>query len=168
MFVVAMSDNLRVRRIFEDKMVQQLTLKGVDAIASYSVFPNKLPDKSKVNEYLKEAKLQTIFVAQIIDKEDKTVRYPGNFGSGLSFNNYYDSTYGYIYDDGYSVSYEYVNIEFTVFDTKSELPIWSASSESVDPTDINKVTDELVKIVMSDMSQNLLKNTIPLTSSKSL
>ncbi len=168
MFVVAMSDNLRVRRIFEDKMVQQLTLKGVDAIASYSVFPNKLPDKSKVNAYLKETKIQTIFVAQLINRENKTVRYPGSFSSGLLFNNYYDTTYGYIYNEGYTVSYEYVNIEFTVFDTKSELPIWSASSESVDPTDINKVTDELVKIIVSDMSHNLLKSNNPLTNQKSL
>ncbi len=162
MFVVAMSDNLRARRIFEDKMVQQLMLKNVKAIASYSIFPNKLPDKKELDKYVKDSNLQTVFIGKMVNIEDKKVTYPGGFGSGVSFNNYYGSTYGYIYDDSYTVSYEYVNIEFTVFDVKSNLPIWSASSESVDPSDLNKIVDELVAILMADMDKNLLrKSSIP-------
>lgn len=158
MLVVAMSDNLRIRRIFEDKMVQKLQQKGVDATASYKVYPEELPTKQQINQYVTSHQIQTVFVGQLVNIEDKNVRYPnGGFGTGVSFSNYYGSTYGYIYDNSYTVTYEYVNLEFTLFDTRTSQPIWSASSESVDPTDINQISDELTNILVTNMEDSILR-----------
>ncbi|PSV35071.1 hypothetical protein C9J44_13800 [Photobacterium sp. GB-27] len=156
--VVAMSDNLRVRRIFEDDMVKQLQAHGVDAIPSSQIFPNELPSKGDIAAYVKKHNTQTVFVAKLINIEDKEVRYPGNTGygynRGISFNSYYNTSYSYIYDDSYSVSYEFVNVEFTLFDTQSHIPIWSTSSESVDPSDMNNIIDELTGILITNMKDN--------------
>ncbi|WP_305369299.1 hypothetical protein [Photobacterium leiognathi] len=156
--VVAMSDNLRVRRIFEDDMANQLRANGVNAVPSSQIFPNELPSKSDIEAYVKKNNTQTVFVAKLINIEDKEVRYPGNTGFGygrsVSFYNYYNTSYSYIYDDSYSVSYEFVNVEFTLFDTKSHVPVWSTSSESVDPTDMNNIIDELTGILVSNMKDN--------------
>lgn len=154
--VVAMSDNLRVRRIFEDDMVKQLQAHGVNAIPSSQVFPNKLPSKEDVASYVSKHTVQTVFIAKLINIEDKEVRYPGGsgygyYGRGVSFNSYYNTSYSYIYDDSYSVSYEFVNVEFTLFDTQSHNPIWSTSSESVDPSNMNNIIDELTGILVTNM-----------------
>lgn len=156
--IVAMSDNLRIRRIFEDEMVNQLRTHGVNAVASSSFFPNELPSKSDMEAYVKKHNTQSVFVAKLINIEDKEVRYPGNTGlgynRGISFYNYYNRSYSYIYDDSYTVSYEYVNVEFTLFDTKNRSPIWSTSSESVDPSDINNIINELTGILAKNMKDN--------------
>ncbi|PTB31828.1 hypothetical protein [Photobacterium phosphoreum] len=160
--VVAMSDNLRIRRIFEDDMVQDLQAKGVNAIASSQLFPNKLPSKSDIAGYIKKNNTQTVFVAKLVNIEEKNVNYPGSrlgygyggYNRGLSFNNYYNNSYSYIYDDSYTVSYEFVNVEFTLFDTKSHKPIWSTASESVDPTNMNDIIGELTHILIKNLQDN--------------
>ncbi|SMY38307.1 hypothetical protein [Photobacterium andalusiense] len=155
--VVAMSDNLRVRRIFEDDMVNDFRKNGVNAISSSQLFPNKLPSKNDIAGYIKANNTQTVFVAQLVNIEDKNIRYPGNnygYGSRVSFHNYYNNSYSYIYDDSYTVSYEFVNVEFTLFDTKSHKPIWSTSSESVDPTNMNDIIAELTDILIKNLQDN--------------
>ena len=152
--VVAMSDNLRVRRIFEDDMVKELQKKGVNAIASSQIYPDKLPSKADLSSYIKKNSIQTVFVAKLVNIEDKNVRYPGNnygYDNGLSFNN---NSYGYIYNDSYTVSYEFVNVEFTLFDTQSHKPIWSTSSESIDPNNMNDIISELTQILIKNMQEN--------------
>lgn len=159
MLVISMPDNLRVRRIFEDVMVQKLKAQGVNAIASSQVYPDKLPSKEIIGNYVKKHNIQTVFVGQLINIEDKNIRYLGNgFSNSVTFTNYYSSSYSYIYDDSYTVSYEFVNIEFTLFDTASHKPIWSTSSESVDPTNINNISDELAGILVSNMKDSHLIN----------
>ena len=158
--VVAMSDNLRVRRIFEDDMVHDFRKNGVNAVASSQLFPNKLPSKSDIAGYIKKNNTQTVFVAKLVNIEEKNINYPGNshgyggYSSGLSFNNYYNNSYSYIYDDSYTVSYEFVNVEFTLFDTKSHKPIWSTASESVDPTNMNDIIGELTHILIKNLQDN--------------
>ncbi|KJF87472.1 hypothetical protein GLP30_08395 [Photobacterium phosphoreum] len=155
--VVAMSDNLRVRRIFEDDMVHDFRKNGVNAISSSQLFPNKLPSKNDIAGYIKDNNTQTVFVAQLVNIEDKNIRYPGNnygYGNSVSFHSYYNDSYSYIYDDSYTVSYEFVNVEFTLFDTKSHKPIWSTSSESVDPTNMNDIIAELTHILIENLQDN--------------
>ena len=157
--VVAMSDNLRVRRIFEDDMVKELQNKGVNAISSSQICPNKLPSKADLSSYIQKNGTQTVFVAKLVNIEDKNIRYPGNnnsygYGGSMSFHNYYNSSYSYIYDDSYTVSYEFVNVEFTLFDTKSHKPIWSTSSESVDPNNMNDIISELTHILIENLQEN--------------
>lgn len=158
--VVAMSDNLRIRRIFEDDMVQDLQAKGVNAIASSQLFPNRLPSKTDIAGYINKHNTQTVFVAKLVNIEEKNINYPGSrygyggYSSGLSFNNYYNNSYSYIYDDSYTVSYEFVNVEFTLFDTQSHKPIWSTSSESVDPNNMNDIIAELTHILIENLQDN--------------
>ena len=157
--VVAMSDNLRVRRIFEDDMVKELQNKGVNAISSSQIYPNKLPSKADLSSYIQKNGTQTVFVAKLVNIEDKNIRYPGNnnsygYGGSMSFHNYYNSSYSYIYDDSYTVSYEFVNVEFTLFDTKSHKPIWSTPSESVDPNNMNDIISELTHILIENLQEN--------------
>ncbi|MCD9530722.1 hypothetical protein [Photobacterium carnosum] len=157
--VVAMSDNLRVRRIFEDDMVKELQKKGVNAISSSQIYPDKLPSKADLSSYIKKNSTQTVFVAKLVNIEDKNIRYPGNnnsygYGGSMSFHNYYNSSYSYIYDDSYTVSYEFVNVEFTLFDTQSHKPIWSTSSESIDPNNMNEIIAELTHILIENMQDN--------------
>ncbi|KAE8177821.1 hypothetical protein GLP21_13825 [Photobacterium carnosum] len=157
--VVAMSDNLRVRRIFEDDMVKELQKKGVNAISSSQIYPDKLPSKADLSSYIKKNSTQTVFVAKLVNIEDKNIRYPGNnnsygYGGSMSFHNYYNSSYSYIYDDSYTVSYEFVNVEFTLFDTQSHKPIWSTSSESIDPNNMNEIIAELTHILIGNMQDN--------------
>ena len=98
-------------------------------------------------------------MAKLVNIEDKNIRYPGNnnsygYGGSMSFHNYYNSSYSYIYDDSYTVSYEFVNVEFTLFDTKSHKPIWSTSSESVDPNNMNDIISELTHILIENLQEN--------------
>jgi hypothetical protein len=58
---------------------------------------------------------------------------------------------------GYTATYKYYNVETNVYHVSTEKLVWSAASQTVDPTDINKESKEFAsKIVRSLKESNLI------------
>lgn len=155
-YVVAMSDNPSTRRIFEDDMVSRLRTAGVNAVPSSQMFPNKPPTKEQIAAYAKKYNMQTVFVAQLIDVENKIVEYPEEtFGytNDLMFDGFYDNAYDYVYGGSYAVSYEEMNVAFTLFDTTSKRAIWSTSTQFDQSDDVNSTSSEVTKLLIHNMKK---------------
>lgn len=147
--VIGMAKNPLNRRLFEDEFVQQLKMHGTDAIASYTVVPDKQQeDQDVIAAKLKELDADSLLITRLISK--KTVRTfmpgaayypPPNYGT---WPDYYGYGYRYMYSPSYIAEDEYAVIETNLYQTGNDQLIWAASSETL----------------MIDTNQNMIKSYI--------
>ena len=165
--IIAVTENTRNRRIFEDALVKQFSKNGVRATASYTVFPgvDKL-NKELVSEKAKTLKLDGIIVTTITAIENEELYYPPA-STYVAPQPYYHNMWTYypqVYEThtspGYSVKYENVKLESNLYEPDTAKLMWSAQSELFDPKsrDLNTVSEALAwKFIKSMREAKLVK-----------
>jgi hypothetical protein len=147
--VIGVAKNPLNRRLFEDEFVLQLKAHGTEAIASYTVLPDKQQgDQAAIAKKVAELGADTVLVTRLVSKKIVQVYVPGNpyypppyYGT---WPDYYGYGYRYMYSPGYIAENEYAVIETNLYETRNDKLIWAASSETV----------------MSDSDRNLIKSYI--------
>jgi len=155
--VVAVAKNPINRRIFEDEFVQQLKSRGTDAIASYTVLPDKQQgDQEAIAKKVAELGADTVLITRLVSKKTVHVYVPGTtyypppfYGS---WPDYYGYGYRYMYTPGYIVDDEYAVIETNLYEAKSDKLIWAASSE----TGINGSDQSIIQGYVGVMVKNMI------------
>jgi hypothetical protein len=155
------------RRIFEDSMVTQLEKLGVNASASYDLFPNAdYLEKSIIVSKVDQLNIDAIIFVKIVDNEKATVHVPGttiytegpyasSFDRRSNWDSYYRNWHGYYnnsyqitHTPGYAVEYDVTTVETNIFSVKNEKRLWSAitkTSESSVISAINSYVDKISK-----------------------
>lgn len=157
--VIGMAKNPLNRRLFEDEFVQQLKLHGTDAIASYTVVPDKQQeDQDLIAAKLKELDADSVLITRLISKKTVRVFMPGSayypppyYGT---WPDYYGYGYRYLYSPSYIAEDEYAVIETNLYQTGNDKLIWAASSETL-MTDTNqKMIKSYIDIMVNSMAGN--------------
>ncbi|MEN9570577.1 MAG: hypothetical protein RL172_1808 [Bacteroidota bacterium] len=156
--VVAMLRNEANRRSTEDKLVAMLKNKGVTGIPSYQYIGGtevKKEISEAIREQLHADGFDGAITMRLVDV-DKEVNYtPGTFST---YPVYYRSFGGYMRrgweyystPDRYYTTKTY-SVETNVFSIKKDKLIWSSLTESTDPGGVDKMTDEVSKVVYKSM-----------------
>ena len=137
-FVVGLSKDGGLRRLFEDEFVTLFQQKGVQAKSSYRIIPDeKLHDEKKVAQMVKESDSDTILMTRLIDIRKDTQYIPPDYVYAPPAH-YYRGWHGYynrayMVSPGYTVEYETAVLETNLYDLKTDKLIWSARSDA--PTD---------------------------------
>ena len=161
-FVIGVSRNDQSsRRIFEDEFVAQLKKRNVDAQASYRVISSEeLLDEQIVAQKVKLAGVDAVLATRIVEirkgKHYMPPRYdyhPGYYGG---WHGYYSRMYPVT--PGYTVEYETIVLETTLFDTKSNKLIWSARSDARAEASISKLINEFVGNIIKKLAEDKLIN----------
>ncbi len=150
--IIAVTENTRNRRIFEDALVKQFSQVGVKAVASYNVFPGveKL-NKEIISEKSKKLNLDGIIITSITAVENEELYYPPA-STYIAPQPYYHNMWTYypqVYEThsspGYTVKYEHVKLESNLYQPATGKLLWSAQSELFDPKshDLNTVSESL-------------------------
>lgn len=133
--VVGVAKNPLNRRILEDEFVLQLKGQGANAIASYTVLPDKQQDNQEaISAKVKELKADTILITRMASKKTvqvyvpETPYFPPPY-YGL-WPNYYGYGYQYLYTPGYVSEDEYAVIETNLYDAGNDKLIWAATSDA--------------------------------------
>ena len=90
--VIGVFKEQNIKRFFEDEFARQLKPRGVDAVPSYTVFPEEdILDKTTITEKMKELKMDSVLVTRVADVEDVTGydTYPTHVDPGGDFYDYY-------------------------------------------------------------------------------
>ncbi|HFQ14008.1 MAG TPA: hypothetical protein ENK40_04345 [Gammaproteobacteria bacterium] len=165
--IIAVTENVRNRRIFEDALVKQFAQAGVKATASYALFPGveKL-DKDMIIQKSEQAGIDSIIVTTITAIENEELYYPPAT-TYVSPQPYYHNMWTYyprIYEThttpGYTVKYENVKLETHLYQANSGKLLWSAQSELFDPRsgDLNSISENLGwKFIKSLRGAGLIK-----------
>jgi hypothetical protein len=117
-----------MKKFFEDEFAQELKARGVDAVPSYTVFPEEdILNKEIIVEKIKELKMDSVLVTSVIDVRDVSgyETYPTHVNPGGNFYDYYVMCCQTTVTSGYVVM-----LETRIFEEKYDKLLWSATSES--------------------------------------
>jgi hypothetical protein len=150
------------RRIFEDEFVSQLKARGTDAIASYTVLPDKQQDdREAIAAKVKELGADTVLITRMVSSRVVQTYVPGTtyypppyYGS---WRDYYGYGYQYMSTPGYIAEDEYAVIETNLYEARTDKLIWAASSETgISNTDMSAIQGYISIMVKNMIGLGLL------------
>ena len=168
--VVAVTDNLKVRQALEDRFTEKLIKQGIHGVPSLSfVSPDKdlhSIEKEKVISLLQDLGADGVIVINILSVDKEKTYIPGTtyytpYYNNYYFYDYYAYSYSRIHEPGYYQESTSIYLETDLFDLETTKLIWSARSETVDPTSANSAANTLANLVISRLYKEnvILKNT---------
>lgn len=162
-FVMSLSKNQIVKRLYEDEFVNQLKERGVQAFPSYSVIPQeKMGDENFINGKIKELGVDASIVTRLVDTKTIQQYYPPTMvyvppPYYRGWHGYYWNSYQYMMSPGYTTTEKTVVLETNVYSTQNDQLIWSALSETFVGGSARSLINSLVKKLVEDMeAKNLL------------
>jgi hypothetical protein len=155
------------QRQFEDEMVRRLKEHGADAIAGYTVLPDRPEDdRAAAEQKIRELGADSLLIVQVVDKKTVTshipppgpaTRYPMYSGTGpLTPPGYYGSVWQgyYAYSPGTMVQDDYAVVRTNLYDLASGKLIWTASSETLLGDNAGSRVAMFVKVIVKSLADN--------------
>lgn len=159
--IVAVAQKPEARKDFEQAFAKTLKLRGVRAVASYTLLPGKKPSSEEVIAAAKSANLDTIMVTRYLGKFEEDIYHPGTIYYGVApayGANYYGGFGGY-YGRAYEVAYEQpvwtTNVthslvsDLYVAATKGH--IWQAVSETIQASSNRNLRNDAIDALVRNL-----------------
>jgi hypothetical protein len=152
--VVGLVKNPGARQSYEAEMVKALQAAGVKAAASQALLPiGEIPTREALQRLVAEKGFDGAVVGMLVDsRTDVRAAPPMGYGG---FYGYSAWAAPIAYSPGYLETTQTVVVETRLFRTASDAaPVFSATSESVDPTSTREVTEPLAKLVVAQLRKD--------------
>ena len=146
------------RRAFETEFTQGVIAAGGDAVAGYSLMPEETDydDEQDISDVVNKIGADAVLITSYEGTTEQqryvppSVDYVPAMGYGF-YGPYYGATYRRVYSPGYTVVDSIVNLETRVYAVEPEKLIWAGKTRSVNASSGQKISEELVKVVVDDM-----------------
>lgn len=155
--VMGISDETHNRRIFEDVFVKEFNAAGVEALASYSIFPGgREIEAAEIKAAARERNIDKVLMTHLVGVEKKEVYHPpvSTPAYAYTYGNYYHRIYHYTHQPGYTTQHEYVKLETGLYDADTEKLIWSAATETLDPENLAKAVAGLSAVIFKNLRES--------------
>ena len=155
--VMGIAKREAVRRIFEEDMVERFEYIGVTCLASSQIFPKDVKlDTNTYRLHFSNSGIDAVLTSKLVsaDKSQTYVQgssYYGGYPRHGGFYGYYGSSYDYMYSPGYTITSTTLKIETNLYDTKTEQLIWTAISDTFDPTNETDAIKSLNKKLVDEL-----------------
>jgi len=170
--VAALTNRTNARQVLENDLAAALNEKGYRTVKSIEVLPPSLssgtkPDREALLSSINETGADAILTVALIEKETETRYIPGSvgyapfprFGYYGTFWGYYNAWYPMLHDPGYYQEDKVYFIETNLYDVKTGQLLWSAQSETYNPTNLPDFASKFSDIVVSRMEMDDILNT---------
>jgi hypothetical protein len=148
------------RRTLEDSFASNLSMHGIRATASDTLFPGQLPDRSQVQAAVQKEGFDGVLISTMRGVHEQTVIEPGAGWGGGFYDGYWGS--GWAGSGAYVQTDQFVKFETTLWDpTGPGKLVWSAVTQTENPTSGQNFASSLTKKLVPDMAK---KGLIPPTS----
>jgi hypothetical protein len=166
LMIVALTHDGRAKSIVENDLEAAVARQKVSASKSLDIFaPNFSPDLLK-DEMLRKIRLtgaDAILTVSLINRETQAHYVPGSPGFVPGFWGYYNFWYPTMYSPGYYVQDRIYYIETNLYDAVSDELIWTAQSETYNPSSLTGFSSSLASL----LTKKLIKDNIIAQHSKS-
>jgi hypothetical protein len=158
--IVAISDNLATRKLFETQFAEEFKRVGVNAASSADVTPT---DKELTKEVIKATAeamgMKAVMVTHLLSVDEETVYHPSAAkpvpgAYYYDFDSYYSRVDTQVQYPGHYSKSTFYRLETNLYETQTAKLIWSVSSETIDPDTVNDVIDSLAKAIMENLRKN--------------
>lgn len=162
-FVASLTRNMEVRTKLESSLASQIALKNVKAVKSTEFFSpdfyTTLPTETALLSKIQGSGANYILAVSLINKESETRYVPGSAGyAPWPYYGWYGGFYSYynywrpmFYDPGYYVTDKTYFLETNLYDMDNNKLVWSAQTETVNPSSIDSFVKTYPKIVIDQM-----------------
>ncbi len=162
-FVTAISSNLLARQSIESDLEMKLQKKGIKAESSFDVMPPgfraEVDNKDDIISAIQDRGTDAILTVALLDEDSETRYVPGNaMYSPTLWGGYYGRFYGYysyfnpiMYDPGYYTTDKYYYLEINLYDSETEQLVWSAQSETVNPSSADTFSETFAQLVVDQL-----------------
>jgi hypothetical protein len=142
------------RRTVEDELVKRLNGKGV---ASYTMNFSGLDTtagSTALQDKLKSEGFDGAIVMRLVDVEKEVnyvpgTTYPTYYGR---YGGYYGGYYGYG-SPGYYQEDKVYNVETNIYSLKTDKLMWSGTTATTNPSNLNKTINEIADVIADKMRQ---------------
>jgi hypothetical protein len=144
-------------------LAAQTEQRNIKAVKSADFFTPEFyqtkPIKEALLSKIQQTGVDAILTVSLIDEASESRYVPGTtryypypaFGWYGSFYRYYDYWYPSFNDPGYYVTDKTYFIETNLYDAKTENLIWSAQSETLNPSSIDSFVEKYPPLLFSQM-----------------
>lgn len=157
--VLGVFKNPTTHKIYEDSFVASLVRAGVNAVPSYN-YAQTYPRHTKgwLDMVVKESGASFVLMPHFINEKKDTDNFRAEgviLGGGMSFNSF-GQEYSYIVEETFKPGFNETRttdfIKVTLFDEKSDKPVWSAVSKSINFNPYYRAQDiQLDNVYIKDM-----------------
>ena len=164
-FVIAVTKDGNLRRSFENKFVQQLKATGVRAFPSASEMKlDQKIEKEAVLAIVEKLGADSVLVTHLVSMKEKEVSTPSATSTRATPDDYHGGTYyeavAQAYDTSAGAQYNptrvKVRLESKLYEVKTEKPIWSSQSKTIDPQSTMQLFDSAIAAFIRNLKQNRL------------
>jgi hypothetical protein len=142
--VVGITKSETLRRLFEDRFVQQLQSAGLTASASYAQISSGAASNDQLGALIKSTGAQVVLATRVQRVESKV----NVTSTGPAYGGFY-GWYGAAWASTPMVTqYDVITLETSIWDVKSGTVIWTATTQNVASNDIPKTTGQLAQTLI--------------------
>ena len=157
MFIVALAENERNMKTWEDAFSQQLKMVKVEPIPASTVMAfGASMDSSAFKTQVHNSGADLLAVSRLVDVEKEQVYVPGSTyytpaPAYYGYYGYYYSSYGMVSTPGYYQESKVYSLETNVYDVATEKLVWSGLTETVDPATALDGANSVIAVIINDM-----------------
>lgn len=152
--VVALLKNETSRRKVEDEMVKQLGQKG---ITSYSYLDDNFNRKNEeeLRKKIKNDGFDAAITMRLIDVDKEKIYTPAQHHLYpvyyTNFSRYYQRSWFFYSNPGYYTVTKKFIVETVIYSIEEDKIIWSGITETYNPDDIEKLSNEIATVIHNKM-----------------
>ncbi len=141
-FVIVLAKDAQRRRIWEETWLRELSARGAQAIASYTIYPSKVPTEEELRATLPNEGYDGLLVTYYRGTDEIATYVPptSSVQTDLVYDPYwgrYTTVYNDVYQEGYTETDAINSYEITIWTPHKptrETPYWSGMVELTNPT----------------------------------
>jgi hypothetical protein len=152
--IIVVNKNDLMRRMVEDEIARSLTGGTTQVLPSYTVLEKLEKDKEAIKNTLLAQGFDGALVGRVAALvKDETYRPPTTY---VTFDAYYGYAYTVSTDPGYSQVDTRVVIETILYKLPEAKPIWTGTTESINPDSREELVDKLGRLIGKDLRNEKL------------
>ena len=154
LIVVGLGASEGGRAAFENAVADKLAAQGVLGVASGNLIVAAADlNRAAVEGWVAKDGYDAVLVTRLVDTKKETSYQPPTY---TDFYGYWGSYGSYVTSPGYVLETTTLLIETTVFDASTGKVVYSAESESFQPSSRDEVIHELVPLLVGDLTERRL------------
>jgi hypothetical protein len=143
------------RRIWEDGMVTALARHGVQATASYVLFPSKAPNAEELAATAAREGFDGVLASLFVSASLRNYWIPGYAGLGYGWRWRYYGYWDAVYGPGYVETEQRADYQTDVFtvDSAGGRLIWTGITRSVDLSSTHSITIDISRVLVPTLTK---------------
>ncbi len=153
-----LSPQSATRRPAEDLLARELSARGAQGVAGYTLLPgDQVKDKDKAKKKLEEAGFAYVLVLQAVDVSEETDYVPGDTWYAPTYyrtwGGYWGRGWTAVHEPGYTTTSTVYTVESLLYRLADETMIWAGRSETRNPGNLQTFVSDYARPTTSCAKQ---------------